>query len=103
TPFPEEAVTRCERAIIALGAARPHVRMNVRLNKATLYSWLLFIDELRASGSIMIEADRLGTFFDFFELARTKEPSYWLEIEVQAGTEEGKSRLLPEMMAIYND
>lgn len=103
TAFPEEAVIRCERAIVALGGARPHVRMNVRLNKATLYTWLLFIDELSTGGSIMIEADRLGEFFEFFELARTTENSLWPEIELQTGTEEGKWRLLPEMMSIYND
>jgi hypothetical protein len=67
----EESTTRLlEEAIGVLGSARDAVSQGPKFNKATLFSWLVFLIRARMC-QYAISATHLAEFLNFFEMTRT--------------------------------
>jgi hypothetical protein len=98
-PFSSAAVDRCREAITRLGSVRPFVEGPVRLNKATLYSWLWFLGDTSRFLTDHRAIEHLGRFFFTFEHSR--------EDFRDTGGQAESTRNPPEfpaiLLAVYND
>jgi len=94
--FPSRVVERCESAIKLLASARPHLKLESRFNKATLYSWLCFLAFPHPIFTEKNGAERLAQFLAFFELGRSDD----FEL---LGDRPRHVDLMRKTLAIYDD
>lgn len=69
TPFPEEAVNLTEESFKVLGQAIRCCESHVNLNKATLWSWVMFL-AYYIKNTKNIDVNLVGKFLDWFESQR---------------------------------
>jgi len=73
--FPEHVLESVSRGIDFFASARPFTQGPVRLNKATLFSWLWFATETYRFSDSWFPSERLGYVLRSFEDARTSRAS----------------------------
>lgn len=102
-PFSQDAVSRVRDALTLFGAAS-RVIPNLKFNKATLYSWLIFISVLQLARN-KLRTDDVASFMCAFELGRQQvrdtrfSNQLSLRIEFEHLTPENQRRL----MELFND
>jgi len=70
--FSPYSIERAEEALRTLGSMTGYVRIMIKFNKATLYSWLWFLTECRELLFHHSDPALLGEFLTSFEAARFK-------------------------------
>lgn len=66
-PLPPDVVSTVHSAVKILGEAKPHTKGHVQLNKATVYTWFVFVIRAHRDLVTEISADDLGSFMAWFE------------------------------------
>jgi hypothetical protein len=68
-PFSEQTILRLQSALDLFGAAS-RLHRNIKYNKATLFSWLIFLSTLQSQSAARIHASSVSGFTVAFEEAR---------------------------------
>jgi hypothetical protein len=68
--FDDEAVNRCAGAIQLFGASREYVEDAIRLNKATMFTWIWFLLGAIGWGTRGLNPNIIGHFISAFEVTR---------------------------------
>jgi hypothetical protein len=89
-PFPDEVITAVERAVRLFALGRASYGKPIRLNKATLLSWLLFSTENQAIGG---NGHLLSEFIRYFEQGRERTST----------SEAGEALLMRQWLLLYED
>lgn len=66
-PFDSDVIYSIEKAILVFGGAKPFLQDPIRLNRATVFTWLLFIARLTSRPNIDLSAKSVGLFITEFE------------------------------------
>lgn len=74
--FSPSTITRVETSIKLLGKSITYVQNNIRFNKATLLSWLIFFSQLQLL-PINLDPEYLGQFVYRFEYTRSGKENYF--------------------------
>jgi hypothetical protein len=69
-PFSPENLKRIEKAIYVFSGLRSSQEAKVKFNKATLYSWLLFVIRAHNDFEQVFDGDALSKFLSQFEMSR---------------------------------
>jgi hypothetical protein len=99
-PFPDSIIKRCSATIHTLAEAKEDIHSPIKFNKATLYSWLIFISDY-ISGPPAFSPSLLGKFIYFFETFRElqTDSSAWQALP----SLDMLPTLLFQLFAVYND
>jgi hypothetical protein len=95
SPLPEEVLAQVRAAISLVGRARVHLTAYMQLNKATVYSWFMFV--IRAQRGLVgdLSPELLGAFLSWFEEQRA-----YVGLDAEL---EPDSVLTEELLRIYGD
>ena len=103
TPFSEDVIKEAQESVVMLAETRNYQQRKIRFNKATLYSWLLFIVEARSVRSIQLTPKHLADFLVSFESARSTtkvidgfEQENFSVVKIPGG-------FIKQLLALYND
>ncbi|MFF2157251.1 DUF262 domain-containing protein [Paenibacillus chitinolyticus] len=99
--FSEKTISKAKSAINMLGGSRNYINSNIRFNKATLYSWLCFITEIKTN-NVEIDNKTLGDYISFFEYHRenSKKSEEFILFDFDDYT---PTKYEKEMFSVYND
>lgn len=92
-PFPNKVVNTASIAFQTLGAAISSADSSIRLNKATLWSWILFIAAYHQLGGKAPDENAIGRYMSWFEELRVSLKGF--DTETQRGRQ--------TYVAIFND
>ena len=102
--FPRAATSRLSNAISLLGQARSSVRSPIRLNRATLFTWLWFTMNSSISTGAELASNSLGEFIDFFESARhSRRQSEPLPHVLRISSARVAPRFAVQLLGVYED
>jgi hypothetical protein len=68
--FDEKVIFRAQESIKALGQASSYIDPSIRFNKATLFSWLCFIAEIKNKDILFGNIGLFGMYITYFETIR---------------------------------
>lgn len=104
TPFGEDILHQAEASLSLLAQSKSDIRTAVRFNKATLFSWLWFINEARNQFLVGATSEWLGSFITFFESSRKhflspeRDEKTWVDYKANL-----PPAFLAQLIYVYND
>ena len=102
--FPRAATSRLSNAISLLGEARGFVRSAIRLNRATLFTWLWFIMHSPIATGGERASSTLGEFIEFFESTRySRRQSESLSQDLWISSARLTPRFAEQLLEVYED
>lgn len=105
TPFAQEIIEKVEKAIKLLGKAKNHIGPieKMKFNRASLFSWLLFLTEVEATVKEKSLAQLIGGYMFFFEGLRAKRKFTSLSGNFILGKYTCPNNFVDQLMEVYID
>lgn len=97
-PLPPESTQQVQQAIELVGGAQSALQGHVQLNKATVYSWFLFIIRAHSVWSVVLRPETFGRFVAWFERRRSASA-----VSIADAASNGRAILSQDLLRIYAD